>query len=84
LRAAMKARARVSAVVAEFVTELDARLAHLLSGVLRDHVPADELPLAVESFRATVEGTFVAGLSRRDRRRVLTFALDRLMAPAPG
>jgi AcrR family transcriptional regulator len=80
LRAAMNDRARVSPVVAEFVENLDALLSRMLSGVLSNHVPADQLPLAVDTFRATVEGTFVKRLSKRERRRVLTFALQRLIA----
>lgn len=79
LRAAMNDRARSSPVVAEFVERLDAQVSQMLSGVLSNHVAPDELPLAVESFRATVEGTFVKQLSRRERHRVLTFALRRLM-----
>ena len=79
LRAAMTERARSSEVVAEFVRELDALLSLMLSNALRDHVPEDELPIAVETFRATVEGTFVKGLDRRARRKVLTFTLERLM-----
>jgi AcrR family transcriptional regulator len=79
LRAAMNERARSSKVVADFVAELDALLARMLSNALRDHVDAEELPVAVETFRATVEGTFVKGLDEGERRRVLTFALERLM-----
>jgi TetR/AcrR family transcriptional regulator, cholesterol catabolism regulator len=79
LRGAMNERARDSQVVADFVEELDALLSRMLSNALRDHVPAEELPVAVETFRATVEGTFVKGLDRRARRKVLTFALERLM-----
>jgi AcrR family transcriptional regulator len=78
LRGAMNDRARSSQVVADFVKELDELLSRMLSNALRDRVPADELPVAVESFRATVEGTFVKGLSKRERRKVLTFALERL------
>jgi hypothetical protein len=51
----------------------------MLSNALRDHVPAEELPIAAETFRATAEGTFVKGLDSRARRKVLTFALERLM-----
>jgi AcrR family transcriptional regulator len=80
LRAAMNERARKSKVVADFVAELDALLARMLSSVLRDHVAERELPVAVEAFRATVEGTFVKGLGERERHEVLTFALERLMA----
>jgi TetR/AcrR family transcriptional regulator, cholesterol catabolism regulator len=80
LRGAMNERARSSQVVADFVQELDALLSRMLSNALRGHVPAEELPVAVEAFRATVEGTFVRGLDRRARRKVLTFALERLMS----
>lgn len=80
LRPAMSDRARSSEVVARFVADLDALLSRMLSNALRDHVPAAELAVAVETFRATVEGTFVKGLSTRARRNVLTFALERLMS----
>jgi AcrR family transcriptional regulator len=79
LRGAMNDRARSSRVVADFVAELDSLLSRMLSNALRDHVPEDDLPVAVESFRATVEGTFVKGLGKRERRKVLSFALERLM-----
>ena len=79
LRGAMNDRARESQVVADFVARLDELLSRMLSNVLRDHVRAGELPIAVDTFRATVEGTFVKGLSKRERRKVLTFALERLM-----
>jgi AcrR family transcriptional regulator len=79
LRGAMNERARSSHVVADFVSELDALLSRMLSNALRGHVPAKELPVAVETFRSTVEGTFVKGLDKRTRRKVLTFALKRLM-----
>jgi AcrR family transcriptional regulator len=79
LMGAVGDRASRSPVVAEFAENLDMLLSRMLSNVLRPHVPAKELPLAVESFRATVEGTFVKGLGRKDRRRVLTFALRGLI-----
>ena len=79
LRGAMNERARGSQVVADFVEELDALLSRMLSNALRGHVADEELPVAVETFRATVEGTFVKGLDKRARRKVLTFALERLM-----
>ena len=82
LRAAMTERARSSEVVADFVKELDALLSRMLSNALRDHVAAEELPVAVETFRSTVEGTFVKGLDRRARRKVLTYTLERLMGAA--
>lgn len=84
LRAAMNDRAPHSPVVADFVTELDALLSRMLSNVLRKYIPAKELPLAVESFRATVDGTFVKGLDKRARRKLLTFTLRRLTAGKLG
>lgn len=79
LRGAMGERARTSQAVADFVAQLDALLSRMLTNVLGDHIPAGELPVAVETFRATVEGTFVKGLDKRSRRKVLTFALRRLL-----
>jgi AcrR family transcriptional regulator len=84
LRAAMRERALSSPVVADFVERLDALLSRMLSNALRDHVPPGDLPMAVETFRSTVEGTFVKGLDKRTRREVLTFTLERLMRqPTP-
>jgi AcrR family transcriptional regulator len=79
LRAAMRERAPNSPVVADFVSHLDEQLSRMLSNALRDHVSADGLPVAVEMFRATVEGTFVKRLDQAQRHRVLGFALAKLM-----
>jgi AcrR family transcriptional regulator len=80
LRGAMRERADSSAVVAGFVGELDALLSRMLSNVLRRYVAEDELPLAVEAFRATADGAFVKGLDKRSRRELLAFMLERLTA----
>ena len=79
LRAAMHERARRSPVVADFVKRLDQQLSQMLASVLRDHVEPETLPLAVESFRATVDGTFTRQLTKRERHRVLTYALQRII-----
>jgi AcrR family transcriptional regulator len=79
LRGAMNERARRAPVVADFVERLDELLSRMLSNALRDHLRSEELPIAVETFRATVEGTFVKGLDKRARRRVLTYALQQLI-----
>jgi AcrR family transcriptional regulator len=84
LRATMNERARSSPVVADFVARLDALLSRMLAAALRDEVPAGELPIAVEAFRATVEGTFVKGLGDAERRKLLTYALERLMRRTAG
>jgi AcrR family transcriptional regulator len=78
LRGAMNDRARSSPVVADFVAQLDALLSRMLSNALRGYVPAGELPLAVEAFRATVDGAFAKGLDKRARRELLAFTLERL------
>lgn len=78
LRGAMNERASQSETVAQFVAELDQMLDRMLANALAGKVPARDLPVAVASFRATVEGTFVKGLSRRERRRLLRFALELL------
>jgi AcrR family transcriptional regulator len=83
LRGAMTERARSSQAVAAFVDELDKLLSRMLANALRDHVAEAELPVAVEAFRATVEGTFVKGLDKRARRAVLSFALSRLIEAPP-
>jgi AcrR family transcriptional regulator len=84
LRGAISDRARKSPVVADFMEQLDALLSRMLSNTLADQIPPAELPLAVETFRATVEGTFVKGLDKRARRKVLTFALQRLIPEGPA
>jgi AcrR family transcriptional regulator len=78
MRGAINERAASSTAVAEFAERLDALLSRMLSNVLRDHVPDGELAIAVEAFRATVDGAFVKGLGRRERRKLLAFTLRRL------
>jgi hypothetical protein len=84
LRGAMSERARSSPAVAAFVRDLDELLSRMLAGVLAGHVPARDLPIAVEAFRATVEGTFVKDLDRASRRRVLSFALRQIIGEHDG
>jgi AcrR family transcriptional regulator len=79
LRAAMHERARHSPLVTDFVRRLDQQLSQMLANVLRDYVEPETLPLAVESFRATVDGTFTRQLSKRERHRVLKYALQRII-----
>jgi hypothetical protein len=81
LRPALRERAERSEVAAEFLEELEDLLARMLSNALRgEGIAEEDLPLAVEAFRATVEGTYAKGMSRSGRRRVLGYALDRLTA----
>jgi TetR/AcrR family transcriptional regulator, cholesterol catabolism regulator len=82
LRPTLRERAPQSEVAAEFLDELEALLSRMLSNALRgEGVAEDDLPLAVETFRATVEGTYVKGMSRAKRRQVLSFVLGRITEP---
>jgi AcrR family transcriptional regulator len=79
LRPTLRERARQSEVAAEFLDDLETLLSRMLSNALGgEGAPEDQLPVAVEAFRATVEGTYVKGMSRAKRRKVLSFVLDRL------
>jgi AcrR family transcriptional regulator len=84
IRGAINERAGTSPAVAEFAERLDALLSRMLANVLRDYVPADELAIAVEAFRATVDGAFVKGLGKSERRKLLAFTLQRLTAGKLG
>ena len=82
LRPTLRERAQNSDVAAEFLAELEDLLSRMLSNALRgEGVAEEELPLAVEAFRATVEGAYVKGLSRAKRRKLLGFVLDRMVGP---
>jgi AcrR family transcriptional regulator len=79
LRPALRERAQRSGAAAGFLDELEALLARMLSNALRgEGVPEGDLPLAVEAFRAAVEGTYAKRMSRSRRRKVLGYVLDRL------
>jgi TetR/AcrR family transcriptional regulator, cholesterol catabolism regulator len=80
LRPTLRERAQQSEVAAEFLEELEALLSRMLSNALRaEGVREQNLPTAVEAFRATVEGIYVKGMSKARRRAVLSFFLDRLI-----
>jgi AcrR family transcriptional regulator len=79
LRPTLRERAPQSEVAAEFLEDLEFLLSRMLTSALRaEGLSEDELPTAVDAFRATVEGTYVKGMSRSKRRQVLGFVLDRL------
>lgn len=82
LRPTLRERAGQSEVAAGFLDDLEALLSRMLSGALRQEgLSEEQLPIAVETVRATVEGAYVKGLSRAKRRKVLAFLLDRLTDP---
>lgn len=79
LRPALRERAQQSEVAASFLKELEALLARMLANALRGEGVAEaDLPLAVDAFRAAVEGSYVKRMSRARRRKVLGYVLDRL------
>jgi AcrR family transcriptional regulator len=85
LRPAMQEQARESAAVAQFVRELDNLLERMLTNLFRERVPQDELPLAIDGFRAAVTGAYAQALSRSRRRKVLAYTLAQMLendAPA--
>jgi AcrR family transcriptional regulator len=79
LRAAMRERAPTHRWSRTSSRISMSRLSRMLSNAQRDRVSADGLPVAVEMFRATVEGTFVKRLDQAQRHRVLGFALAKLI-----
>jgi AcrR family transcriptional regulator len=69
-------RADESPVAAELAAELTGHLHRMLAHALEPYVPAAQRDLAVRTFAATVDGS--AALPRAERRRLLTYALERL------
>jgi AcrR family transcriptional regulator len=76
--AAMYERARVSAVVAEFVSRLTETRRQMLTNVLRDRVPDRELPLAVEVLLSTINGVLAEDMPAAERARIVKFAVARV------
>ena len=81
VRAAMYERARTSPVVADFVARLDATWRHMLAGVLRGRLEEPELSAAVAALIATIQGAFLQPMSAAERRRVVAYAVERLVPP---
>ncbi|HYI44144.1 MAG TPA: TetR/AcrR family transcriptional regulator [Actinomycetota bacterium] len=79
LRASMHEQAQRSPVIAEYLTDLNARLRSMTVNVLRPYIDSEELDVAAASFAATVQGSFLAGIEPKERRKVLTFALEKLI-----
>jgi AcrR family transcriptional regulator len=79
LRAALAERARSSPEAAEFHAELNRGLRGMLANALSGRIPESELPLAVDTFVATVEGCVLQDLDTPSRHRLLEYALDRIL-----
>jgi AcrR family transcriptional regulator len=79
LRASLAERARISPVLAGFANEMNGGLRGMLTNSLSGHVPEAELSLAVETFIATVDGAVLENRDPEERRRLLLYALDRIL-----
>lgn len=79
LRASMHEHARRSDVIAGYLDELNGRLRTMVGNVLSPYVNGPELEVAAATFIATVQGAYLEGLEPQQRRRLLTFALERLI-----
>ena len=80
VRAAMYERARVSPVVAEFADGLHQTWRHMLTNVLASRVPESDLPAAVDALIATIQGALFQPMEATERRRLIAFALERLVS----
>jgi AcrR family transcriptional regulator len=78
VRAALHDRAKVSPVVAEFATNLDALWRRMLTNVLRGRVPDADLDATVATLLATIQGVLLADHTKAERKRIVGFALERL------
>jgi AcrR family transcriptional regulator len=81
IRAALAQRAKASVPVAAFVDDMNSRLYQLMRHALEPHVAARDLDVASQAFLATVQGAYAARLATPARRRVLRYALRKLIAP---
>ena len=79
VRAALYERARTSEVVAEFAAHLHATFRRMLANVLRSRVPPEDLDTTVETLLATIQGALLTEQTATERRRVIDFALRRLV-----
>ena len=79
VRAALYERARTSEVVAEFAAQLHETWRRMLGNVLRGRVADDDLPAAADALLATIQGALLHQYSREERRRLVAFALRRLV-----
>ena len=79
VRAAMYERARASEVVASFADELQAVWRRMLTNVLASRVPEEDLPAAVDALLATIQGALLQHHTPAERRRLIAYALRRLV-----
>ena len=79
VRAALHERAKASDVAAEFASDLDGLWRRMLTNVLRGKVADDELDETAMTLLATLQGALLADHTPAERRRIVRFALRRLV-----
>jgi TetR/AcrR family transcriptional regulator, cholesterol catabolism regulator len=82
VRAAMYERARTSEVVAAFVAVLNGTWRSMLSNALADSIPEPDRAAVVDALLATIQGVLMQPHTTAERRRIIEFAIERLMAPS--
>jgi AcrR family transcriptional regulator len=82
VRASMYERARSSDVVAGFVVELHQSWRRMLSNVLAHQLAEPELTTTTQALIATIQGAFLQEQDPAARRRLIAFALKRLVPQA--
>ena len=74
-------RQALSPVMSEFAAQLDEQVTTMLTNGLSSLVDDGELPTAVDTVRATIEGTYFRHLDRPRRHAILRFLLQRISTP---
>jgi AcrR family transcriptional regulator len=79
IRASIHEHRERSVVIREFLDDFEALLQRMLRNVLSKYIDESEVDVATSAFIATVQGSFLQGVPRPERRRILTFSLERLI-----
>ena len=79
LRMALRERARVADVAAEFDRDMSDFLNVMLANAIRPDVPPELLDDAVDTVMALCEGVLAQPLSKRRRREVVRFGYERIV-----
>jgi TetR/AcrR family transcriptional regulator, cholesterol catabolism regulator len=82
VRAAMFERARTSETVAAFAAQLHETWRRMLGNVLAGRVPEEDRAVTVDALLATIQGALLQQYTPAERRRLITFALRRLVPAA--
>ncbi|MEA2645367.1 MAG: TetR/AcrR family transcriptional regulator, repressor of the mexAB-oprM multidrug resistance operon [Chloroflexota bacterium] len=81
-RIALQERAAHSTVAADLDATVRAGMRAMLTGGLKERLPAAAATDAADAFLATVEGALALDMPKKERDRVLTLVLERLAGTA--